>query len=216
MLAWFGYVHPRIHLNTVDGHECIDLGLPSGTLWATCNLGSDTRYDYGDFYSWGETRDKTFFQWTNYKYCNGKRYTINKYNTDTTFGPVIDTLTRLSPSDDAVTQNWGKNWCMPSNKQIRELIDCCEIGTTVINGQHYCKIIGPNKQQLLLPYTGWKLKDKHKYADSTLVIWSRDLRIDKSEMAYAFLFTWGEHPGWTRFTRNFGFNIRGVVKKEEY
>lgn len=48
-----------------------------------------------------------------------------------------------------------------------------------------------------------------------LVIWTRDLRIEKSEMAYALILTWGQDPGWTRFTRNFGFSVRGVVKKED-
>lgn len=214
-IVWLGFIDSRLHTETVDGHECVDLGLPSGTLWATCNIGADSPYDYGDYYAWGETNPKKEFLWTNYKYCDGKRYTINKYNNDTTFGPVIDTLTRLSSEDDVVTRKWGSNWCMPTNSQIRELVDCCQIGPTTYMGKRYCKIVGPNHQKLVIPYSGWILRQKHKYADSTLVIWSRDLRIEKSEMAYALILTWGKNPGWTRFTRNFGFSVRGVVKKED-
>lgn len=215
LIVWFGFIDPKLHTKTLDGHDYVDLGLPSGTLWATCNLGATTPYDYGDFYAWGETTPKSEFNWHNYKYCGGKRFSITKYNVDTTYGPVVDTLTRLVPSDDAVTQAWGNKWCMPTNSQIRELVDCCQIGPTTYKGKRYCKIIGPNSQKLIIPYSGWILRQKHKYADSTLVIWTRDLRIEKSEMAYALILTWGQDPGWTRFTRNFGFAVRGVVNKKE-
>ena len=214
LLAWFSYFHPRLCLKNVDGHDCIDLGLPSGTLWATCNIDADSPYEYGGHYSWGEVTSKDTFRWNTYKYCEGKRFSLTKYNNDTTFGPILDTLTRLTSSDDVVSHKWGNKWCMPTNDQIRELFDNCEVGPFTDNGRHYCKFIGPNKQQLIIPYAGWRIRSKHRYSDSLLVIWSRDLRIEKPEMAYALVITRCKYPGDTRFTRNFGFSVRGVVKMD--
>lgn len=60
-------------------HEYVDLGLPSGTLWATCNVGATSPEDYGDYYAWGETSTKDTYYWTNYKYANGAHNKLTKY-----------------------------------------------------------------------------------------------------------------------------------------
>ena len=56
---------------TFNGHEYVDLGLPSGTLWATCNIGAASPEEHGDYFAWGETKPKDAYNWENYKYCNG-------------------------------------------------------------------------------------------------------------------------------------------------
>ena len=66
-IVWLGFIDSRLHTEIVGGHECVDLGLPSGTLWATCNIGADSPYDYGDYYAWGETNPKTNFFDLTYK-----------------------------------------------------------------------------------------------------------------------------------------------------
>ena len=103
-------------------YEYVDLGLPSGTLWATCNIGADSPEEYGDYFAWGETQTKEKFFADNYKYFEGTNYWITKYCTNDAFGDV-DNKTELEPTDDAATANWGSDWQMPSGEQIEELID---------------------------------------------------------------------------------------------
>ena len=65
--------------NTLNGHEYVDLGLPSGTLWATCNVGATTPEDYGNYFAWGETATKAVYNWSTYKYCNNPGYGYNGF-----------------------------------------------------------------------------------------------------------------------------------------
>jgi hypothetical protein len=116
----------------------VDLGLPSGTLWATCNVGADTPEDDGTFFAWGETSKKNLYNWGNYKYCNGVNDTYTKYCTNGEYGynGFADGLTELLPEDDAATANWGKEWQMPSKAQFEELINdkYTLIEKTTLNG----------------------------------------------------------------------------------
>ena len=110
---------------TYQGHEWINLGLPSGTLWATCNIGADTPEEWGNRYAWGETavKEGEKYTWEYYKHCMGSRETLTKYNQGEQVGyqGYTDDLTELEPMDDAATVNWGDGWCMPTLAQIREL-----------------------------------------------------------------------------------------------
>ena len=102
-------------------HAYVDLGLPSGLLWATCNLGANNPEDYGDYFAWGETQPKDDFSWTNYQYCMGSFNTLTKYcnNPDIGYNGFIDDLTTLLPEDDAATANWGDEWRMPPKESGR-------------------------------------------------------------------------------------------------
>ena len=91
-----------------NGHEWVDLGL--SVKWATCNVGASTPNDYGRYYAWGEIKPKLDYGWSTYKWCNGSDYTLIKYNTNSSCGPV-DKRTCLEISDDAACVNWGGNWC---------------------------------------------------------------------------------------------------------
>ncbi len=68
--------------DTAESHEWVDLGLPSGTLWATCNVGASSPEEYGDYFAWGETEPKTTYFWSTYKYCQGTETTMTKYCTN--------------------------------------------------------------------------------------------------------------------------------------
>ena len=57
--------------NVIDGHEYVDMGLPSGTLWATCNIGAESSTDFGDYFAWGETEPKEEYTNENYKFFEG-------------------------------------------------------------------------------------------------------------------------------------------------
>ena len=114
-----------------DTHEFVDLGLPSGTLWATCNIGANTPEEFGDYFAWGETTPKDYYEWETYKWCNGTSNSITKYcfQSSNGYNGYTDTLIELQPEDDAAVANWGEDWQMPSNEQCAEL--CNRKYTTV-------------------------------------------------------------------------------------
>ena len=105
---------------SVDEYDYVELGLPSGTKWATCNIGASTPEGYGFYFAWGETKgykdtaDEKKFTWDDYKFGNANE--ISKYNS-------TDGKTVLDPEDDAATVNMGKEWRMPTYDEYQELMD---------------------------------------------------------------------------------------------
>ena len=100
------------------GHEYVDLGFPSGLKWATCNVGANNPWEYGGYYAWGETEEKSNYDWSTYKWCNGSKDTMTKYCTDSSYG-TVDNKTVLEPEDDVAHVKWGGiGACqqMPSSK----------------------------------------------------------------------------------------------------
>ena len=106
-----------------NGHEYVDLGLPSGTLWATCNGGADVPEGYGNYYAWGETQTKASYDWTTYLYCTGDFNKLTKYCCSPMFGTNVDNLSVLVAEDDAATANWGEGWRMPTKEEWDELLE---------------------------------------------------------------------------------------------
>lgn len=102
----------------------VDLGLPSGLMWATCNIGAQNPYDFGDKFAWGETATKQKFTWSTYTWCNGGNTSITKYCAESNFG-TVDGLTQLEPEDDAAHIQWGGVWRMPTYDEQVELKDNC-------------------------------------------------------------------------------------------
>ncbi|MBO5975390.1 MAG: hypothetical protein J6P95_06730, partial [Paludibacteraceae bacterium] len=101
---------------TENGFGYIDLGLPSGLKWATCNVGADSPEEYGDYFAWGETTSKTTYDWSTYKWCNGSYYTMTKYCDNSYYG-IVDDKTVLDPEDDAAFVNMGGSWRMPTKAE---------------------------------------------------------------------------------------------------
>jgi len=122
--------------NMLNGHEFVDLGLPSGTKWATCNVGAETPEAYGDYFAWGDTIGQEFYNWSHYKYCNGDYNKLTKYCDNEEYGNngFTDELTTLEESDDVATAKWGKGWRMPTREDLKELIDNCDTTWTAQNG----------------------------------------------------------------------------------
>ena len=166
---------------SIGGHDYIDLGLPSGTLWATCNIGADNPEDYGDYFSWGETTGynsgKTNFEWSTYKWCNGSYDTQTKYNTSSSYG-TVDNKTELDLEDDAAYVNWGSNWRMPSKAQFDELINGSYTTTewTTQNGVNGLKITSKtNGNSIFLPAAGYRNDTSLNDAGSYGYYWSHTL-----------------------------------------
>ena len=115
-------VYARFNRIAVCGHEYVDLGLPSGLLWATYNVGATKSTEVGDYFAWGETTPKNRYNWDNYRWCTvdptGAFDKFTKYN-------QIDSMTVLDREDDAATANWGDAWRMPTIKESDELVNGC-------------------------------------------------------------------------------------------
>ena len=136
-----------------DDHEWVDLGLPSGTLWATCNVGADNPEDYGYYLAWGETKPKETYTWENYKWCDGSKNWLTKYCTESDYG-TVDGKIELDREDDAAFVNWGPAWRMPTVEQIYELRRYTSSTRTVRNGVKGRLITGRNGNSIFLPGTG--------------------------------------------------------------
>ena len=136
-------------------HYYVDLGLPSGTLWATCNIGADTPEDYGYYFAWGETQPKEYYNWTTYQYCKYDDNKLTKYCNNSQYGynGFTDNLTTLQPEDDAATVNWGTNWRMPTKAQWEELLATTNTWTTR-NGVKG-RLFTANDTSLFLPAGGY-------------------------------------------------------------
>lgn len=105
-----------------NGHEYVDLGLPSGLMWATSNLGAESIYEPGSFYAWGETATKDSYTNDNYAFGRPQSYQLTKYNTESDKG-AVDGKTILEMADDAARVNWGGKWRMPTEAEWKELLD---------------------------------------------------------------------------------------------
>ena len=140
-------------LNSEIEHTYVDLGLPSGTLWATCNIGAVNPEDNGDYFAWGETEPKNKYDWSTYKYANGDGHKLSKYCTKRDYGNngFVDDKAYLNFSDDAAYQQWGSDWCMPTFEQYKELIDKCTWKWTTKNGKNGYIVIGLSGKSIFLP-----------------------------------------------------------------
>ncbi len=147
----FGIVSPAT--GSDGNHGYVDLGLPSGMLWATCNVGADIPEGVGDYFAWGETSPKEIYDWSTYRWCNGSRTTLTKYcgNPNYGYNGYTDDLSTLEPSDDAATVNWGENWRTPTRLELRELTDNCTTVYIEFNGVVGRLLTGPNGNTIFLP-----------------------------------------------------------------
>jgi len=146
--------HAKRTIDTEE-HEYVDLGLPSGTLWATCNIGAKSPEDVGDYYAWGETDLKWMFNkntYVHYDHSNGK---LKKYCKNRKFGKV-DNLRELEPEDDVATYRWGSAWCMPTKEQCQELLDNTVVGEFTENGVKGYLFRARNGNTLFIPFTSYK------------------------------------------------------------
>ena len=171
----------EVNNSKADGHEYVDLGLPSGTLWATCNVGASKPEEFGSYFAWAETQPKEMYSWSTYKWLKNNeitRYCI-ECEFDSSFG-TVDNKTELLPEDDAATVNWGNNWRLPSFEQINELVNgkYTNIEWTTLNGVSGVKITSKkNGKSVFLPaggdrYDGFSSEGVGYYLTRTLSITS--------------------------------------------
>ena len=175
----------------INGRVWVDLGLPSGLKWATCNVGASSSSDYGNYYAWGETSTKSNYDWSTYRYCNGSYNSLTKYNTDPSYG-TVDNRTRLEMSDDAARANWGGSWRMPTDAEWTELKNNCNWTWMTQGGINGYKVTSrTNGNSIFLPAAGYRLWGSLYSAGSYGIYWSSSLDSDTPDYARNVIFDSG-------------------------
>ena len=176
-----------------DGHEWVDLGLPSGIKWATMNVGATTPEGYGDYFAWGETTTKSSYSSSNYNYSSHP--------------------TTLPLERDAAYVNWGSSWRMPTYDEIDELINTSYTTWTwtTQNGVNGYKVTSKtNGNSIFLPAAGYRsgsgLNDAGSYGD----YWSSLLDTGYSGRAYYLYF---RSDDVLRGSRYLGRTVRPVMRE---
>ncbi len=195
-----------------DTKEAVDLGLPSGTLWATCNVGASSPEEYGDYFAWGETFTKSTYDLITYKYCKGSNTTITKYCIRSDYG-TVDNKTVLDPEDDAAIQNWGGSWRMPTYEEQTELRNNCTWTWTSKNGVNGYVVKGTNGNSIFLPAAGERYKSSLNYAGAHGYYLSSLINTSDSYYRVYALYLWSGDYQLSNFYRYEGYSVRAVCKK---
>ena len=182
--------------NEINGHEYVDLGLPSGLKWATCNIGADTPEAFGNYYSWGEIKTKPEYLGYNWK-------TNNVYMRDVSG----------NPNYDAATANWGSTWRMPTTAEIEELMTNCTCTEAAQNGVRGLLVTGKNGKSIFLPACG-NIAGKSSYNVGTGgYYWSSTPEKNNNGNACFLSFYGGDHFMEFNF-RTTGYSVRPVCVVE--
>ena len=187
-----------------DDHHphMIDLGLPSGTKWACCNVGASAPEQYGDYYAWGETSPKSVYNWDTYQY--------GYYNYDGDYSHLVNIGSDIAGTGfDAATANWGAPWRMPSKTQIQELVNSCTSTWTTQNGVNGREFVGPNGGTIFLPAAGGRWDSDLYGAGSAGYYWSSTLDESSPYNAYYLYFNSGS-ASWGYDDRYGGLSVRPV------
>ena len=140
-------ISAMVSVSFVDEEEMhphpVDLGLPSGTKWASCNIGSDFPENIGDYYAWGEDYTKNDYQWWTYKYFDDETYELTYIGYDI-----------CGSEYDVSRTKWGSTWKLPSSAEIQELISKCQKKSVTLKGMQGILFTGPNGNTIFLPLGG--------------------------------------------------------------
>ena len=195
----------------LNGHKYVDLGLPSGIKWATCNVGATNPEDYGNYYAWGETITNKNHNWSSYRYCKDAHNKLTKYCSNADYGNrgFTDNITTLRANDDAATDNWGNGWRTPTKSEFEELKNKCNWEWT---GKGYM-VIGPNGNSIFLPAAGSDGTD-FKYTFSHGLYWSSSLLSGKPDYAWHVYFCSDGCSVHSNYYRCFGLSVRAVCNPQ--
>lgn len=134
-----------------DSHHphAINMGLPSGTRWACCNIGAASPEGYGAYYAWGETEEKDTYSWDNYAYAS--YFALEEDHIGVDIGSDIS-----NTQYDVAHMKWGGSWCMPSADDYSELLMQCQIAQATWHDTYGWLFTGPNGNSIFIPASGWK------------------------------------------------------------
>lgn len=205
----------------------VDLGLPSGILWAAYNVGATSPEEYGGYYAWGETKEKSSYTFMNYEHgyfggYDSEGYAIISYND--LGGNISNTIY------DAAKANWDgedkddeedndrKSARMPTFKEMEELAEYCKFENTSLNGTLTAKVTGPNGNSIYIPFASGKsdgFNGEGGGVDDGVFIWSSEEMADNPGYAYCLGYRDGYVDLYGICPREFGISVRAVKDKEE-
>lgn len=195
-------------------YEFVDLGLPSGTLWADRNVGASKPEDFGLYFAWGETEgyegitDEKQFSWSDYKLCGGSNSTLTKYNTKSSYG-TVDNIKTLELVDDAAYTS--DNTCrMPTKADLEELTaNTTSVWETLngVNGRRFTS--KTNGNSIFVPAAGNCDNGSVKHVGSNVYVWSSSLYESLSRNAWYLLFN-SDNAGMSTNYRCNGLTVRAV------
>lgn len=192
---------------SLNGHEYVDLGL--SVKWATMNVGASKPEDYGDYFAWGETEPKDYYDLSTYKWYNSLDSTLTKYC-------IVSLDTRLELNDDAAYINWGGAWRMPTYDELIELCNECTWEETTLNGVKGYKVISKsNNNSIFLPAAGISWRDLNQGTLGAGVYGSNCLYTSSPDDAFCLVFGkslfWQfSYPSVSCYSREWGTPIRPV------
>ncbi len=204
--------------NKRDGAKCpdnnhphaIDLGLPSGTKWACCNVGANKPEAYGGYFSWGETSAKSVYNDVTYKYSTGKdKDGDGIYDKNDKYQDIG--LSICGTQYDVAHLKWGGSWMLPSSEQMKELIDECKYELTTFNGVKGARFTSPNGRSIFLPAAGHHYKNFYQAGEKG-EYWSGTLQsklFDHTAITLEFQYSTPYH---TSTLRSCGISVRPVKR----
>jgi uncharacterized protein (TIGR02145 family) len=157
----------------------VNLGLPSGTKWGTCNVGATSPEEYGGYYAWAEVVEKNNYSWNNYKYhrWEGNTRIMTKYSAKRAFSYSGDGKEILDSYDDVAHVTCGDGWRIPTSMEMVELRTKCTWEWTTLNDINGYKVTGPNGNSIFLPAAGYRSESNTYSLGEGVFYWvnSRDL-----------------------------------------
>ena len=194
---------PVSNISCPDGNHphLIDLGLPSGTKWACCNVGANSPEQYGGYYAWGETVEKSSYDWSNYILCDGTESTCHYIGSDI-----------AGTNYDMALVKWRESWVMPSYSQFEELIENCTTEWTTLNGINGYTFTGPNGSSIFLPASGYYGFSDKFFEGSVGLFWSSTYNKSNKDQACYLRFDSGRLTLDYYLNRNSGQPVRAVQK----
>ena len=198
---------PQSYLTCPDDHHphMIDLGLPSGTKWACCNVDTDypenqSPWNYGGYYAWGETETMSTYNWSTYIHCDGSSSTCHDLGSD------------IAGTDyDVAHVKWGGSWVMPSKEQQDELRNNCTSTWTTQKGVSGRLFTGTNGGSIFLPAAGYRDGSGLGYAGSDGYFWSSTQYPSDTSDAYILYFNSGNTLT-SHSDRRYGQSVRPVSR----
>lgn len=189
-----GNNNPELAGNTINGHEYVDLGLPSGLKWATCNIGATNPEDFGNYYAWGETSTKSEYV--------GSNCSTNGVNLSDISG---------NAQHDAARANWGSTWRLPTIDELKELKNNCTLEWTWQGINHGYKITGPNGNSIFLPAGGYYNESSVFSKNEIGQYWTSSPY--ENNLQYAMRFSFGKEVSnieISEYYRYMGYSVRPV------
>ena len=188
---------------TINGHEWVDLGLPSGLKWATCNVGASIPEEFGDYYAWGETEPKS-----EYTSINSLTYKVSFKKLKKS--GIVDEAGILTKDYDVASTAWGGTWRMPTIDEFQELISSCNWNFASFNGVNGYLVTGPNKKNIFLPAAAFQQNTTVDNVGDFGDYWSSSIVEERSGVAHSLGYSSKSH-GKRRYARYAGRTIRPVT-----